>query len=88
MEANEALDIAREGIFVMLKIGAPVMLVAMVIGLAISLVQALTQIQEMTLSFVPKMIVVFVALVLFMPFMLSTLIAFTEQLGGRIAGIG
>ncbi len=88
MEANEALDIAREGIFVMLEIGAPVMLVAMVIGLAISLVQALTQIQEMTLSFVPKMIVVFVALVLFMPFMLSTLIAFTEQLGGRIASIG
>ncbi len=88
MEANEALDIAREGIFVMLKIGAPVMLVAMVIGLAISLVQALTQIQEMTLSFVPKMIVVFVALVLFMPFMLSTLVSFTEQLGGRIAGIG
>lgn len=88
MEANEALDIAREGIFVMLKIGAPVMLVAMVIGLAISLVQALTQIQEMTLSFVPKMIVVFVALVLFMPFMLSTLVSFTEQLGGRIAGMG
>ncbi|MFO0998107.1 MAG: flagellar biosynthesis protein FliQ [Alphaproteobacteria bacterium] len=88
MEANEALDIAREGVFVMLKIGAPVMLVAMVIGLAISLVQALTQIQEATLSFVPKMIVVFVALVLFMPFMLSTLASFTEQLGGRIAGIG
>lgn len=86
MDAAAALDVAREGIIVMLKIGAPVMLVALAVGLGISLLQALTQMQEMTLSFVPKIVVISVALLLFLPFMLATLVAFTEQLAGRIAG--
>lgn len=86
MDAADALDVAREGIIVMLKIGAPVMLVALAVGLGISLLQALTQMQEMTLSFVPKIVVISVALLLFLPFMLATLVAFTEQLAGRIAG--
>lgn len=88
MEASDALDVAREGIIVMLKIGAPVMLVALVVGLGISLLQALTQMQEMTLSFVPKIVVISVTLLLFLPFMLATLVNFTEQLAGRIAGGG
>ena len=88
MESSDALDVAREAIFVMLKIGAPVLLVALVVGLAISLVQALTQMQEMTLSFVPKVVVVCGTLILFLPFMLATLATFTEQLAARIAGGG
>lgn len=86
MDAADALDVAREGIIVMLKIGAPVMLVALAVGFGISLLQALTQMQEMTLSFVPKIVVISVALLLFLPFMLATLVTFTEQLAGRIAG--
>ncbi len=86
MDAAAALDVAREGIIVMLKIGAPVMLVALAVGFGISLLQALTQMQEMTLSFVPKIVVISVALILFLPFMLATLVTFTEQLAGRIAG--
>ena len=66
MNAPEALDLAREAIFVALKIGAPIMLIALLVGLVISLFQALTQIQEMTLAFVPKIIVIFFAIMLFM----------------------
>jgi flagellar biosynthetic protein FliQ len=67
-----------------LKLGAPAMLLALAVGLAISFFQALTQIQEMTLTFVPKMIVILLSLLLFLPFMLSTLSSFTESLMGRI----
>jgi len=69
----------------MLKIGAPTMMVALVVGLVISLFQALTQIQEMTLTFVPKIVAIVAALLLFMPFMLSSLTGFTQGLFDRIA---
>jgi len=59
-----------------------------VIGLIVSLFQALTQIQEMTLAFVPKILVVFLSLLVFLPFMISALITFTEGLAERIIGIG
>ena len=67
--------------------GAPVLLVALVVGLAISLVQALTQIQEMTLAFVPKIVVIFLALMLFLPFMLTTLTTFTQHLFDKIVAL-
>jgi flagellar biosynthetic protein FliQ len=63
------------------------MAVALIVGLGISLVQALTQIQEMTLSFVPKMLAIFLATILFLPFMLRILTTFTQQIAERIAGI-
>ena len=84
MNAADAVDLAHETIIVTLKLGAPIMLLALVIGLAIAFLQALTQIQEMTLTFVPKMFVILISLMLFLPFMLSTLTAFTESLVGRI----
>ncbi|HEY1504096.1 MAG TPA: flagellar biosynthesis protein FliQ [Stellaceae bacterium] len=84
MTSVDALSIARETIIVALKLGAPAMLLALAVGLAISFFQALTQIQEMTLTFVPKMIVILLSLLLFLPFMLSTLSSFTESLMGRI----
>ena len=88
MQATDVVDISREAIVVLLKVGAPVMLVALVVGLAISLVQALTQVQEMTLTFVPKILVIFLSLLMFLPFMLNTLTAFTERLAERIATLG
>lgn len=88
MESADVIEIARESIIVTLKISAPTMLAALVIGLVISLFQALTQIQEATLAFVPKVVVVFAAFVLFLPFMLATLVTFTQELFGRIVGGG
>jgi flagellar biosynthesis protein FliQ len=84
MTSADALGIAREAIIVALKLGAPAMLLALAVGLAISFFQALTQIQEMTLTFVPKMVVILLSLLFFLPFMLSTLSSFTESLMGRI----
>lgn len=88
MTAAEVIDVSREAILVMLKIGGPVLLLALVVGLSISLIQALTQIQEMTLSFVPKILVIFLSLLLLMPFMIATLTAFTHQLVDRIVALG
>ncbi len=87
MDSADVLEIARDSIIIVLKLGAPIMLAALIVGLLISLFQALTQIQEMTIAFVPKIIVIFAVFLLSMPFMLSTLITFTQQLAGRIAGL-
>ena len=80
MNANEILDVARETIIVVLKLGAPVMLLGLAVGLAVAFLQALTQIQEMTLTFVPKILVILIGLLIFLPFMLTTLMTFTESL--------
>ena len=88
MNEADVLDIARDAIVVTIKVGGPPMVLALIVGLGISLVQALTQIQEMTLTFIPKILVIFVSMLLFMPFMLGTLSDFTERLMDRIAGVG
>jgi flagellar biosynthetic protein FliQ len=73
MTGAETLDVARDAIFTLIIVSAPVMLVGLVVGLAISLVQALTQIQEMTISFVPKILAIFIALLVALPFMAERL---------------
>lgn len=87
MNEVQALDFAREAIITVLKIGSPIMLIALVVGLTIALFQALTQIQEMTLTFVPKIIVIFISLLLFLPFIIETLQTFMLGVADRIAGI-
>ena len=84
MNANDAIELGREAIIVAIKLGAPAMVLARAVGLAIAFLQALTQIQEMTLTFVPKMLVILLSLMVFAPFMLATLTSFTESLMGRI----
>ena len=88
METAEALEISREAIWVLLKVGLPLMIITLVVGLAISLVQALTQIQEMTLAFVPKIVIVFGSLILLLPFMLATLTGFMLSLMDRVVSLG
>ena len=83
----EVIEVGRQGLIVLLKVGAPIMTTALLVGLSVSLVQALTQIQEMTLAFVPKILVIFLSLVLFMPFMMTTLITFANQLFARIVAL-
>jgi flagellar biosynthetic protein FliQ len=63
----------------MIEVAAPALIASLVVGLLISLFQALTQIQEMTLTFVPKVLVVFITLLLFLPFMLHSLVDFTHR---------
>jgi len=84
MSPNDAIELGRETIIVALKLGAPALLLELAVGLAISFLQALTQIQEMTLTFVPKMVVILLSLMVFLPFMLATLTSFTEGLMSRI----
>jgi flagellar biosynthetic protein FliQ len=88
VNSTEAIEIGRESILVMLKIGAPIMLLALAVGLAIALFQALTSIQEMTLTFVPKIIVIFVGVMLMLPFMLSSLTTFSQGLFDRMVALG
>jgi flagellar biosynthesis protein FliQ len=84
MNAADAIDVAHETVIVALKLGGPVMVLALVVGLAVSFLQALTQIQEMTLTFVPKMVVILIAVLMLLPFMLTTLTTFTHSLVDRI----
>ena len=88
MDTAAVLDVSREAVIVLLKLSAPLMITALIVGLIVSLFQALTSIQEMTLAFVPKILVIFISLLVFLPFMISTLITFTEGLADRIIGLG
>jgi len=88
MNEAEVLDFARDAIFTTLKVASPIMLVGLVVGLAIALFQALTSIQEMTLTFVPKILVVFASLLVLMPFMFGIMQRFMETIATRIVGIG
>jgi flagellar biosynthesis protein FliQ len=85
MTGPEVLDIAREAIFTLILVASPVMLVGLAVGIAISLLQALTQIQEMTLAFVPKILAIFVSLMIALPFMAEKLHAEMIRLAARIA---
>jgi flagellar biosynthesis protein FliQ len=73
MTGPEVLDVARDAIVTLLIVAAPLMLVGLIVGIAISLLQALTQIQETTLVFVPKILAIFVALLIALPFMADVL---------------
>ena len=86
MDEAALLEVSRDAVVVILKIGTPIMMISLAVGLVISLFQALTQIQEVTLTFVPKILLVFVSLLLLAPFMLHVLTDFTEQLMQRIIG--
>lgn len=87
MESVELLDLAREGIWVLLLVSAPMMLTALFVGLGVSLVQALTQIQETTLTFVPKMVAMLLVMIFALPFMLQSLEEYGHKLFERIATI-
>lgn len=85
MTGAEVLDVGREAIWTMLAMAAPIMIVGLTVGVIIALFQALTQVQEMTLVFVPKIFAIFLALVVFMPLMGAVLGAFMTNIADRIA---
>ncbi|MBL4748506.1 MAG: flagellar biosynthesis protein FliQ [Magnetovibrio sp.] len=88
MNETVVLEIGRQALLVVLKASAPVMLIGMLVGLIIALFQALTTIQELTLTFVPKIIIIFVTIVIFLPFMMTTVIEFSLTLFDRISNLG
>jgi flagellar biosynthetic protein FliQ len=87
MESVEVIEVVREALYVLMIIAAPLMIVALVVGLAIALFQALTQLQEATLTFVPKVLAMVVTLVIALPFMLQTLTDFANKLQDKIVHI-
>jgi flagellar biosynthetic protein FliQ len=86
MTGPETLDVARDAIWTIIIVSAPLLIVGLVVGVAISLVQALTQIQEQTLVFVPKIIAIFVTLVLALPVLADALHAEMMRISSRIIG--
>ena len=87
MTESELIELARLGMLVMVKVAAPPLLAGLAVGLIVSMFQALTQIQEPTLTFVPKVLTVLLVLLVFLPFMLHTLFDFTHMVMDRaIAG--
>ena len=85
MTPAESIDFARSSIYVLLEIITPAMLTALVVGLGIGLLQALTQIQEMTLVFVPKIIAIFVVLLIALPFAGAAMSGLMTDIAQRIA---
>jgi flagellar biosynthetic protein FliQ len=88
MTDTDLATLLRDAMLVMLKLGGPPLMVALVVGLVISLLQAVTQIHEVTLAFVPKVLAIGVALLLMGPFMLATLSDYAHLLFDRIITIG
>lgn len=87
MNTNEVVEILRDGIYVLMIVSAPPLLVALFVGLIISLFQALTQIQEATLTFVPKIVALLLTLIIALPFMFERMTVYTEELYTRIANV-
>ena len=85
MTGGESIDLARQAIWVLLEVAAPAMLTALVVGLGVGLLQALTQIQEQTLVFVPKIISIFLMLLVTLPFAGAAMYGLMMQIAARIA---
>jgi len=86
MSGPEVLDVARDSILTLVLVSSPLMLIGLFVGVVISLFQALTQIQEMTLVFVPKILAIFVAMLIALPFMADVMHGHMLRLAARIAG--
>jgi flagellar biosynthesis protein FliQ len=80
MSTEFVVELARNSIMTTLLVSSPMLILALVVGLAISILQAITQIQEMTLTFIPKIVAVAIALIVFLPWMITTVVGYTNQL--------
>jgi flagellar biosynthetic protein FliQ len=87
MNQTEVIETVRQAILIALQLGAPIMIVGLVVGVAIALLQALTQIQEITLVFVPKIIAIFLAIFVFFPGMAGILTTFMQSLADRMISL-
>ncbi len=84
MNSEIALDLGRQVLFLILKVSLPLLCVGLIVGVSVSILQAVTQIQEMTLTFVPKIIAVIIAAIFFMPWIISQMMTFTQRMLGEM----
>ena len=84
MSQDMILKLAKDTLEVTLMISGPMLIVSLVVGIAVSIAQVVTSIQDMTLSFVPRVIAVFVAFLISFPWVMNILLAFTSQLFGHL----
>jgi flagellar biosynthetic protein FliQ len=87
MSGAEVLDVGRDALWLTIQLCAPVLIVGLIVGVGIGLFQALTQIQEQSLVYAPKIIAIFVSLLLFLPLMGGLLGAFMREIAARISGM-
>ena len=87
MNGAQVLDVGRDAIWLTLELSAPVLLVGLVVGAGVGLLQALTQIQEQTLVYAPKILAIFVSLLVFLPLMGMLLGGFMREIAARIAAM-
>lgn len=88
MSSEFVISIAKQGVYTTLMIAAPILLIALAVGLLVSIFQATTQIQEQTLAFIPKIVAVLLCLVLFGPWMLSKMLSFTTDIFSHLSQFG
>jgi len=88
MNVDVVVQMARDAMFTLLMVAAPMLIVGMIVGLLISIVQAATQVNEMTMTFVPKIVAVMVTAVIFMPWIVAKLTTYTQETFARIAAVG
>ena len=87
MNGAEVLDIGRDAIWLTIQLSAPVLIVGLVVGVGIGLLQALTQIQEATLVYAPKIVAIFLSLLLFLPMMGALMSGFMREIAARLAAL-
>ncbi|WP_293401519.1 flagellar biosynthesis protein FliQ [Phenylobacterium sp.] len=87
MSGAEVLDVGRDAIWLTIQLCAPVLIVGLVVGVGVGLMQALTQIQEATLVYAPKIVAIFLSLLLFLPLMGALMSGFMRQIAARIAAM-
>jgi flagellar biosynthetic protein FliQ len=88
MTTDIAVQIARQGMLVAMLLAAPMLFSGLIVGLIISVLQAVTQVNEMTLSFIPKILAVFLSFILFLPWILRTIMDFTVNLFSNLPTYG
>ena len=88
MTPELVVELGRDALFTLLRCALPMLLAGMVIGLVISIIQAATQVNEMTMTFVPKIVAVLATGVIFLPWIISNLVQFTNEIFARIAAVG
>ena len=87
MNGVEVLDVGRDAIWLTILLCAPVLIVGLIVGVGVGLLQALTQVQEATLVYAPKIVAIFISLLVFLPLMGGLMSTFMRQIAARIAGM-
>jgi len=87
MNGTEVLDVGRDAIWLTIQLCAPVLIVGLIVGVGVGLLQALTQVQEATLVYAPKIVAIFISLLVFLPLMGALMSSFMREIAARIAGM-